>query len=232
MWKAQHSLLLLSAATAALLGVDAVRSETVGVRALDAYTLVGEHNLHSGFEALSGKDRVRVVVEMPAGSSEKWEVDPQDGALRLQIKNGLPRHVDYLPLPVNYGSIPGTWSIAWGAEEEPLDAMVLGPAAERGTLLHARVLGVLRIAQDGVRDDKLITVPEEGPFSEVADLAELQARYPGMLELLESWFAGASRGEARGIGDLAEARGLVRDSVRSFRSRDGLDQDRILLSSR
>ncbi|MCA9215002.1 MAG: ADP-ribosylglycohydrolase family protein, partial [Planctomycetales bacterium] len=45
---------------------------------------------------------VNIVVEIPAGTNAKWEVDKQTGRLEWDIRDGKPRVVKYLPYPGNY----------------------------------------------------------------------------------------------------------------------------------
>jgi inorganic pyrophosphatase len=46
---------------------------------------------------------VRAVVEIPAGTSEKWEVVEDGRALAIERQDGQRRRIDYLPYPSNYG---------------------------------------------------------------------------------------------------------------------------------
>ena len=48
------------------------------------------------------------MVEIPAGSNDKWEVDKTSGALYWEQEDGKPRVVQYLAYPGNYGMIPRT----------------------------------------------------------------------------------------------------------------------------
>ena len=52
---------------------------------------------------------VKAIVEIPAGTSAKWEISKDDPhAVYWELKKGAPRIVDYLGYPGNYGAIPGT----------------------------------------------------------------------------------------------------------------------------
>ena len=83
-------------------------ADSTGLRATDAYTLVGPHSFLDGYPSRSPQDGVNVVVEIPAGTNAKWEVDKTDGALRWEFRDGKPRVVDFLGYPGNYGMIPRT----------------------------------------------------------------------------------------------------------------------------
>jgi inorganic pyrophosphatase len=55
--------------------------------------------------------------------------------------------------------IPGTFlPTDLGGDCDPLDVIVLGDANSRGEVICARLIGVLRMTDDGEQDDKLISV--------------------------------------------------------------------------
>jgi inorganic pyrophosphatase len=155
-------------------------------------------NYRTDHPAMAGEGMIHVVVEIPAGSCEKWEVTP-DGE-----RMALDRIVAYLPYPANYGMIPNTWY----GDGDPLDAIVLGPAMQRGDVVVTRPVGILRMLDEGERDDKIICVVGSGPLSDVKDLDDLDQRYPGVREILETWFTyykGPGRMESMGMEGPAAA---------------------------
>ena len=160
---------------------------------------------------------INAVIEIPAGTSDKWQVSSHTGALEWEIENGAPRVVDYLAYPANYGMIPGTvLPPELGGDGDPLDVIVLGPALARGSLARARPIGVLRMTDDGRRDDKIIAVPVGGPMSSVTDLDSLESRYPGVLTILQTWFShykGPGRVELGPPGDTSDALAIVREAA-------------------
>ena len=170
--------------------------------------------------ALVAVDRIHVVVEIPAGTNDKWEVDKGTGALHWERKNGVPRVVQYLAYPGNYGMIPHTaLPTAEGGDGDPLDVLLLGPAIERGSVVTARPVAVFRLLDDGERDDKIIAVPLEGPFSDVRTLADLDAHYRGAREIILTWFAnykGPGRITPVGFEDVDRAVAVVRQASAAF----------------
>ncbi len=83
---------------------------------------------------------VEVVVEIPKGSF---------------IKRGSTGQVDFvspLPCPFNYGSVPNYI----GLEGDLLDAVVLGPRLQAGTLLRIKAWGAVTLTDRGMSDDKLV----------------------------------------------------------------------------
>jgi inorganic pyrophosphatase len=173
-----------------------------------------------GYPALAGTGLVNVVVEIPAGTNEKWEVDKTSGALRWEQNGGIPRVIQYLPYPANYGMIPRTTlPRELGGDGDPLDVLLLGPRVDRGTLLEARPIGVLRLIDDGDRDDKILGVRTSGPLSDVVDLEGFDSRFPGARLILETWFTnykGPGRVTSGGFGDAAAAMDMVLEASQYY----------------
>lgn len=106
------------------------------------------------------------VIEIPMGSSVKYELDKETGMLRLD--RILYSAVYY---PANYGFIPQTYA----EDDDPLDVLVLcqEPVAPL-TLVAARAIGVMTMIDSGKRDHKVLAVamkdPEYAGFKEASEL--------------------------------------------------------------
>ena len=72
----------------------------------DSAVLIGERNFLTGYSAIATEGIVNVVVEIPAGTTEKWEVSADGKSIHWEIKKGKPRIIQYLPYPGNYGMVP------------------------------------------------------------------------------------------------------------------------------
>jgi inorganic pyrophosphatase len=177
---------------------DPVRAETpfadvpnaAGLRQIDRFTVGGDKHLIRDYSPRTKNGLVQAVVEIPAGTNEKWEVDKTDGKLKWEIKDGKPRIVAYLPYPMNYGMVPRTvLAKDSGGDGDPLDVLVLGPAVPRGSVLEVKVVGVLKLLDRGEQDDKLLAVVAGSPLENVSGLAELKEKYPGVLEIIQNWFS-------------------------------------------
>ena len=118
------------------------------------------------------------VIEIPMGSSVKYELDKQTGMLRLD--RILYSAVYY---PANYGFIPQTLA----EDDDPLDVLVLcqEPVAPL-TLVHARAIGQMTMMDSGKKDHKILAVavddPEYNGFREATELP------PHRLNLLRRFF--------------------------------------------
>ncbi len=100
-------------------------------------------------------DTINVIVEIPAGSQNKYELDHETNMMKLD------RHlVVSMGYPAEYGFIPDTL----GGDGDPLDALVLTAFPTfPGCLIEARVLGMCVMTDEKGEDAKLITVPAYDP---------------------------------------------------------------------
>ena len=74
----------------------------------DPYTLLSPKNLLKDYPSKDSFGNVQAVIEVPAGRTEKWEVDKEDGNLKWNFKKGKPRVLKYIGYPGNYGMVPRT----------------------------------------------------------------------------------------------------------------------------
>jgi inorganic pyrophosphatase len=179
-----------------------------------------QDNYLTGYAALAEDGLVHVVVEIPAGTNAKWEVSESGASIDREHQDGEPRVVQYLPYPGNYGMVPRTLVPRdAGGDGDPLDVILLGPALDRGAVVRARPIGLLRLVDSGERDDKVLAVQLSGPLSEVTDLGSLDRRYAGAAAIIETWFTnykGPGRLESRGIGGAEEAIAAIREASQHF----------------
>ena len=117
---------------------------TPALKYTDHFTLSSPNNLlkHSSTRDVSGN--IQVVIEVPAGRTEKWEVDKKDGNLKWNLKKGQPRVLKYIGYLGNYGFVPRTLlSKESGGDDDPLDIILLGPPLNRGEVISAKLIGIL-----------------------------------------------------------------------------------------
>jgi len=97
------------------------------------------------------KSIVNGLVEINANSINKYEFITETGHLKLD-------RVGYssLAYPVAYGLIPKTWD----QDNDMLDFIIANVTEPLipGSLVEARVIGVMKFEDSGERDDKIITV--------------------------------------------------------------------------
>ncbi len=135
---------------------------------------------------------LNAVVEIPAGTSEKWEVDKISGKIEWEKRKGKYRVIDFLAYPGNYGFIPQTYqSVAMGGDGDPLDVLILGESLPRGMIVEVKIIGSLKLLDGGEIDDKYIAIPSNSTlFKKVKDLNDTFIKYPGSIEIIRTWFEG------------------------------------------
>lgn len=109
---------------------------------------------------------VQCIIEIPKGSRAKYELDKESGLLRLD--RVLYSSVYY---PANYGFIPRTYC----DDGDPLDILVMSLInLEPLCIVEAKVVGVMRMLDNGEADDKIIAVAaNDVSVSHINDISEL-----------------------------------------------------------
>ena len=96
-----------------------------------------------------------VLIEIPKGSRNKYEVDHGSGRMRLD--RTLFTSTQY---PADYGYIEDTL----GEDGDPLDALVLlQEPTFPGCLIRCRAIGMFRMQDEAGGDDKVLCVPANDP---------------------------------------------------------------------
>ncbi len=119
-----------------------------------------------------------VVIEVPMGAKNKYELDKETGLLKLD--RVLYSAVHY---PANYGFIPRTFC----DDGDPLDALVIGQEPVYPlTIVEARALGVMRMRDEKGVDDKIVAISVRDPaYVDYRDKAQLP---PHILRMLRRFF--------------------------------------------
>ena len=95
-------------------------------------------------------------IEIPAGCTNKYELDVETGCLVLDRVLYTSTHY-----PQNYGFIPRTWS----QDEDPLDVLVLSSeSVVPMSLVRCYPIGILKMVDSGETDEKIIAICENDPF--------------------------------------------------------------------
>ncbi len=122
--------------------------------------------------------KTEVVVEIPKGSRNKYEIDHETGAVWLD------RHLfTATTYPADYGFFPETLA----EDGDPLDALVLlDEPTFPGCHIEARPIGVFWMRDEAGPDAKILCVPAGDPrWGDVTDLPDLR---PHLLEEISHFF--------------------------------------------
>ena len=139
---------------------------------------------------------VNALVEIPRGSRNKYEYDPDLGVMVLDRTLYSAVH-----FPTDYGFVPGTRA----ADGDPLDVLILvEEPAFPGCLVRVRLLGVLTIRKsNGDPERKLLAVPAAEPrFAEYRDLGDIPRH---LLDEIAHFFEVYKQLEGSTIGALGWA---------------------------
>jgi inorganic pyrophosphatase len=153
-----------------------------------------------------------VVIEIPKGSKNKYELDKETGLLRLD--RVLYSSVHY---PADYGFIPRTFC----DDGDPLDALVLGQEPVYPlTIVEARAIGVMRMRDEKGIDDKIVAVSVHDPaFADYTDKDQLP---PHVLRQVRRFFEDYKALEHKQVivEDLlgpSEALRIIREALELYR---------------
>jgi inorganic pyrophosphatase len=150
---------------------------------------------------------VRMLVEIPKNSTNKYEYDHELGVFRLDRTLYSPMHY-----PGDYGFVPGTLAL----DGDPLDVLVLvDEPSFPGVLIAVRPVGLLDMVDQDEPDQKILAVPDRNPrFDQIRAIDQV---FPHNLREIEHFFTiykelEGKRTDMRGWKGPVEARDLVRTS--------------------
>ncbi len=105
-------------------------------------------------------------IEISKGMKNKYELDKETGMLFLDRILYTSTHY-----PANYGFIPHTYC----GDGDPLDVCVIcSEAILPMTILNCKPIGVLKMLDQGLPDEKIIAVPVNDPdYSNYEDIYQL-----------------------------------------------------------
>jgi inorganic pyrophosphatase len=154
---------------------------------------------------------VTAVIEIPARTRNKYELDKESGLFRLD--RVLYSAVQY---PGDYGLIPRTLH----EDNDPLDVLVyIDEPTFTGCLIDVRPIGVLKMLDLGEPDDKILAVAVNDPLvKDYHDISDLPGHYLrevghffGIYKDLEG-----KRAEIVGWEDAESARRVITDSIERY----------------
>ena len=110
-------------------------------------------------------DEINAVIEIPSGSSVKYEVDRSTGAVFVDRFLYTATHY-----PFNYGFIPQTLE----EDGDPLDVIVITQTSVYPmTVIRSRPIGMLLTEDENGRDVKIVAAPSKKVDAFLADIQDL-----------------------------------------------------------
>jgi inorganic pyrophosphatase len=159
----------------------------------------------------TGKKSLRVVIETPKGSRNKFKYDPELGTYRLNsvLAEGM-------VFPYDFGFVPQTKA----QDGDPLDVLLLMDVpAFTGCIVEARIVGVIEAEQteDGrsIRNDRVLAVAAQSHVH--ADIKEPGDLNKNMIVELEDFFVAYNKARGKkfkllGCKDTKTAMKLIKKS--------------------
>jgi inorganic pyrophosphatase len=152
------------------------------------------------------------VIEIPFGSSVKYELDKDSGLIKLD--RVLYSAVYY---PANYGFIPQTMA----EDDDPLDVLVLcqEPVVPLTLIPTVRNIGLMTMIDGGKKDHKIIGVATEDPeFNAYTEAREMP---PHRLAMLRRFFQDYKQLEGKAvevdqIEPAAKAYPIIEDALARY----------------
>lgn len=155
-------------------------------------------------------EEINVIIEIPKGSNNKYEIDKDTGLIKLDRAN-----YTAAAYPFDYGFVPQTlWE-----DNDPLDVIVLTTyPLSPGILVTVRPVAVMDMIDSGEGDAKIIAVPvDDKRWDDVQDLGDLNKHmlkeYQHFFETYKDLKGKPAVVEIRGIQGKAEALAAIRKSV-------------------
>jgi len=151
------------------------------------------------------------IIEIPFGSSVKYELDKSSGLIKLD--RVLYSAVYY---PANYGFIPQTLA----EDDDPLDVLVLcQETVVPLTIIQARTIGLMTMIDSGKKDHKIIAVATHDP--EFNAYREAQEMPPHRLTMLRRFFQDYKQleGKAVEVDDIQPAKAaypIIEDALSRY----------------
>lgn len=155
-----------------------------------------------------------VIIEIPKGQRNKYEVDHETG--RVKLDRYLYTSMAY---PTDYGFIEDTL----GEDGDPLDALVLLPEPLfPGVLVEARPVGMFQMTDEAGGDDKVLCVPAgDYRWDHIQDIGDVPSFELDVIKHFFSQYKALEPGKyvetANWVG-RAEAEAEVNRSIERFKA--------------
>ena len=154
---------------------------------------------------------VNGIIEIPKNTRAKYELDKESGLLKMD-------RVIYSSMyyPANYGFIPKTYC----DDDDPLDILVLSQITiVPMCIVSAKVIGVMRMLDNGEKDDKIIAVAENDmSVNHISDISELPKHF---IKELRNFFEDYKKLENKTVEveefqDSKTAISIIEKSIRDY----------------
>lgn len=147
------------------------------------------YNFLHDIAPLTSDSLANVVIEIPAGTNQKWELNKKTGHIEWeQVSPDSFRVINYLPFPANYGFVPQTLlPEESGGDGDPVDVFVLGSSIARERIVKVKIVGIIHILDENESDSKLLAVHTDEKVFDINSYEMLINNYPGITDIIKLW---------------------------------------------
>ncbi len=159
---------------------------------------------------------LNVIIEIPRGSLNKYEIDKETGLIALDRVSHTGQ-----TFPFDYGFVPQT---LWD-DGDALDVIVLTTEPLfPGILVHVRPVAIMHMIDSGDSDDKIIGVPVHDPRWSLVD--DLQKVNPHTLKVIQHFYENYKKLQNKevsisGFEGKEEAISAVKKSIQLYNEKFG-----------
>ena len=162
---------------------------------------------------LDKENELNCIIEIPMWCKVKYELDKNFGLIKVDRILYGPVHY-----PCNYGFFPQTLC----EDEDPLDVLVIGqfPVVPLA-MMRVRAIGVIRMVDQGKRDDKIISVHIDDPeFNYINSFHELHEHRTLEIKNFFEHYKDLEKKEVEinSVGDEQVAANVIKDAINLYRS--------------
>lgn len=156
-------------------------------------------------------EEMTVVVEIPRGSRNKYELNKETGLFRLD--RVLFSAVHY---PGDYGFFPRTWA----EDGDPLDALVMvNVPTFPGCAIDARPIALFRMRDKEEMDEKILCVPARDPlYADYRDIGDVPSHFLREVEHFFAIYKDLEGGRVHTLGwkDRGAAHRAIREAIARY----------------
>ena len=136
----------------------------------------------------SENGHLTAVIEIPAGTNDKFEYNYELKKFTQEIKDGKPRVVKFLPYVGSYGFIPGTFmDPSIGGDGDALDILIIGESIKQGEIIEIKPIATLKLLDGGEEDHKVIGVPVNAKLN-TTNINDYTSLSEPIKEIIKTWF--------------------------------------------
>ena len=161
-------------------------------------------------------EEINVIVEIPKGSNNKYEIDKETGLIKLDRAN-----YSSAAFPYDYGFVPQTlWE-----DGDALDVILLTTfPVFPGILVNARPVALMEVIDSGESDFKIIAVPvDDKRWDDVNDLPDLNRHmlkeFQHFMETYKALKGKPAPVEIRAIKGKSDALEAITKSVELYKAK-------------